>query len=160
MALAQSAAITRRPRAFRVLALGLIVATMTIVATTMAGCAGGEADSAALDGTSWKLVGWSENTLDPAEFTITADFEDGRIGGTSAVNNYGGPYSTGPGDEFSIGPIASTMMAGTGGAGRAERVYFELLEAAEAFAREGGALTLYDAEGGESLVFELVEPAG
>jgi heat shock protein HslJ len=119
-------------------------------------CGGDETDPAALDGTNWKLAGWSVSSLAPADFTITADFEDARISGTSVVSSYGGPYETGPGDDFSIGPLSSTMGGGTEDEGRAERIYFDLLKAVESYAREGDALTLYDAEGNESLVFELV----
>jgi heat shock protein HslJ len=145
---------------------GSVVARLPIMAFSAAvlaaavlgagACGGDETDPAALDGTSWKLVGWSVSSLAPADFTITADFEDARISGTSVVSSYGGPYETGPGDDYSIGPLSSTMGGGTGDEGRAERIYFDLLEAARAYAREGDTLTLYDAEGNESLVFELV----
>jgi heat shock protein HslJ len=132
-------------------------ATVLAVGVLGAGaCGGDETDPAALDGTNWKLAGWSVSSLAPADFTITADFEDARISGTSVVSSYGGPYETGPGDDFSIGPLSSTMGGGTGDEGRAEKIYFDLLKAAETYAREGDSLTFYDAEGNESMVFELV----
>jgi len=140
----------------RLLMMAFSAAVLAAAVLGAGACGGDETDPAALDGTDWKLAGWSVSSLAPADFTITADFEDARISGTSVVSSYGGPYETGPGDDFSIGPLSSTMGGGTGDEGRAERIYFDLLEAAETYAREGDTLTLYDAEGNESLVFELV----
>lgn len=155
MPVTERAPVARRRRTRRRVAHGLLVALAALALASPVSCG---TDEAALDGTSWRLVRWSEAALDPADFTITAEFEDGRIGGTSAVNSYGGPYETGPGDRFSVGPLAATMMAGSGKAGRAEKLYFELLKGAETFSRSGDTLTLFDADGREALVFELVQP--
>lgn len=55
----------------------------------------------------------------------------GKISGNSAVNNYGGPYTAGPGDAFSVGDLASTMMAGPEPDMRSEGAYLKLLSEAE-----------------------------
>ncbi|HZL04928.1 MAG TPA: META domain-containing protein, partial [Coriobacteriia bacterium] len=80
------------------LALACSLAAFVLVS---AGCAslGG---AAMLDGTSWALTGWSASSLDPADFNITAIFEDGRVGGHSGVNSYGGEYD-GSGGSFEVG---------------------------------------------------------
>lgn len=52
---------------------------------------GDQTESVALDGREWRLVRWREAGIDPLDFTITAIFADGRMGGTSAVNTYEGP---------------------------------------------------------------------
>jgi heat shock protein HslJ len=122
-----------------------------------AGCGGSGKDGASLDGTQWRLVGWSLSSLDPNDFGITATFADGQISGASAVNSYGGPYTTGPGTAFSTGDLASTMMAGPEPAMRAETAYLTLLREAAAFKLSGDTLTLYDANGNESLVFAATE---
>jgi len=133
------------PRAAVVLAaLGTCTAALALIA-----CAG----SAALDGTSWKLVGWSVSSIDPQQFTITARFEEGRVSGTSAVNSYGGEYSTGPGGSFGVGEIAQTLMAGPEPAMDAEAAYHELLRAAKSYRIDDTTLTLFDANGTESLIF-------
>ena len=121
-------------------------------ALIMVGC-GGENGAPDLDGTSWVLVAWSVSSLDPNDFTITADFEHGRIGGLAAVNNYGGPYETGSDGEFSIGPLSSTMIGATGDEARAERIFFDLLESAASCEVVGDTLTLFDEFGDEALVF-------
>ena len=137
--------------AWVILVVAVTAAALAIAMMRGGGCAG---TTAALDGTDWTLVRWSESGLDPADFTITADFAEERISGLSAVSNYGGPYRTGPGDEFSIGPLSSTMLGGMGAEGRAERVYFDRLKAAVTFSREGDTLTLFDESGDEALVFK------
>lgn len=126
------------------------LAALAATALALAACA----DSAALDGTSWRLVGWSLSSLDPQQFTITAQFDEGRIGGTSAVNSYGGDYSTGSGGAFSVGEIAQTLMAGPEEDMRAEAAYHELLRAAQSYRLDDTTLTLFDGNGNESLVFE------
>lgn len=127
-------------------ALGVLAFTITACGT-----------AASLDGTSWRLVGWSVSSLDPQAFTITAEFADGRIGGTSAVNTYGGEYTTGSGGSFAVGEIAQTLMAGPEEDMRAEAAYHELLRNAASYRRDATTLTLFDENGNESLTFEAAE---
>ncbi len=117
------------------------------------GAGGGSASGASLEGTSWQLTGWSASSQDPNDFTITAEFKDGRIGGTSAVNQYGGPYTTGDDGSFTVGELVSTMMAGPEPDMRAEKTYLELLAAAKAYRIAGDTLTLSDASGNDSLIY-------
>ncbi|HEX5641988.1 MAG TPA: META domain-containing protein [Thermoleophilia bacterium] len=130
---------------------------IALIAAVVAGC-GGES-SPSLEGTSWKLTGWSAGSQDPNDFTITAEFKDGRIGGTSAVNSYGGPYTTGDDGSFSVGELASTMMAGPEADMQAETDYMTLLAAAKEFRVDGETLTLLDGDGGESLIFTATSGA-
>ncbi len=106
-----------------------------------------------LEGTSWRLTAWSVSAQDPGDLTITAAFADGRISGSSAVNQYGGPYSAGQDGSFSVGELASTMMAGPEPQMRAESTYIALLGAAAGYEVTADSLTLFDAGGNESLVF-------
>jgi heat shock protein HslJ len=124
----------------------------------VAGCGGSGSDPATLAGTSWRLSGWTLSSLDPAAFTITAQFADGKISGKSAVNNYSGPYTEGPGDAFSVGDLASTMMAGPEPDMRAEQAYLKLLAGAKSYKLGVGGLTLFDQNGNESLIFEAATP--
>ena len=118
---------------------------------------GGSTSAAALEGTSWRLTGWSETGQDANDFTITAEFTDGRIGGTSAVNQYGGPYTAGDDGSFSVGELASTMMAGPEPEMNAERTYLDLLGAARAFAIDGDTLTLSNASGDAALTYSRAQ---
>ena len=134
-------------------ALTATTAILLIAASLIAltGCARGHA---ALDGTRWRLAEWTLSSLDAQEFDITAEFADGEISGHGGVNSYGGPYTLGPGSAFSVGQIASTEMAGPEPVMRAEGAYLTLLGQARAYRVEAGRLTLLDAGGNESLIFE------
>ena len=101
-----------------------------------------------------KLTGWSVSSLDPSNFEITADFKDGKIAGKSAVNSYSGPYKTGPQNSFGAGPLSGTLMAGEEAAMRAESMYTTLLGQASSYRYSSTTLTLFDANGNESLIFE------
>ena len=141
----------------------LSAAVLLVLPLCMGGCGdesadGGDAggdptEPVALDGTDWRLVRWREAGIDPLDFTITATFADGRIGGTSAVNTYGGPYTTGPGNDFSVGELAGTMMAGPEPDMEAEAAYLRLLDDAATVHLAGDTLTLFGSDGAESLVF-------
>jgi len=110
----------------------------------------------ALDGTQWRLTEWTLSSLNPRDFEITAEFADGKISGRGGVNSYGGPYTLGSRQSFKVGSIASTQMAGPEPAMRAEGAYFALLGQARSYRVEAGRLTLLDAGGNESLIFEAV----
>jgi len=109
-----------------------------------------------LDSTRWRLTGWSVSSLNPADFTITAEFADGQVGGNSGVNSYGAPYSAGSGDAIEIGEITSTLIAGPDDAMQAESAYTALLSQARSYAVTDDTLTLFDEGGKESLIFEKV----
>ena len=140
---------------------GAALLVVALAAAVVAGCGsssggsggGGSTSAASLAGTSWKLTGWSVSSQDPNDFTITAEFQDGRIGGKSAVNQYGGPYTAGDDGSFSVGELVSTMMAGPEPDMRAEQTYLKLLAEAKQFKVDGKTLTLSDANGNESLIY-------
>ena len=59
----------------------------------------------------------------------------------------------GSGGSFSVGPLASTEIAGPKPAMRAERAYLTLLAQARSYELSEDRLTLFDEGGTESLVF-------
>ncbi|MEI6808421.1 MAG: META domain-containing protein [bacterium] len=135
------------------------ISILVLVASLLIGLIGCDKSSDivkgdSLDGTYWRLKAWSVDSLNPADFTITANFADGQVSGSSGVNSYGGPYNAGPGTAFSAGSLASTMMGGSEAAMRAESVYLMLLGQAVSYRISDGRLTLYDAAGLESLIFD------
>lgn len=131
--------------------VAVAVATLAcIIAVLITGGSG-------LEGTSWKLVGWSGPAIDPADFTITASFGDGQISGTAAVNSYSGECAVG-GITFSPGAIARTEMAGPPEAMEAESAYFELLQQAETYEVSGDRLEVRDASG--AMLLEFARTAG
>jgi len=143
-----------RPR----LTATFVTLAISVALLAAAGCGGSGSEAASLNGTAWRLSGWSLSSLDPSGFTITAAFADGKISGRSAVNTYGGPYTEGPGDAFSVGDLASTMMAGVEPDMRAETAYLTLLAQAKSYKLDGGGLTLFDENGNQSLIFTAEQP--
>ena len=135
-----------------------VTLALSVALLAAAGCGGSGSDAPTLNGTAWRLSEWTLSSLDPNDFTITAQFTDGKINGKSAVNTYGGPYTEGPGDAFSVGDLVSTMMAGPEPDMRAETAYLTLLAQAKSYKLDGGRLTLFDENGNESLIFAAEQP--
>lgn len=103
------------------------------------------------------LTAWSDSSSDPSQFTITADFDASQIGGTSAVNYYGGPYKASAEGHFTTADLRSTLMGGSEEAMRAESLYFELLRQARVYAATETTLTLKDGNNQDILVFRSKE---
>jgi len=118
---------------------------------------GNGAGGRTLAGTKWRLTAWSVSSLDSSQFTITADFDDSQISGTSAVNSYGGPYTAGSDGTFSVGELRATRMAGSEVAMRAEAIDFDLLQQARNYAATETTLTLKNEGDQEILIFEVNE---
>ena len=130
------------------------LAAVSLIAVSFIALAGCEITTSQLEGTQWKLVGWSISSINPADVTITAKFAGGRISGSGGVNSYSGPCRFGPGDALSVGPIAATEMAGPEPAMRAEAAYLRLLGQIRSYSMADGKLTLYDDDEDEFLIFE------
>jgi heat shock protein HslJ len=112
--------------------------------------------NAELEGSRWRLDGWSASSLQPSDFTITASFTVREIGGTSAVNTYGGRYLADDG-AFATRDLTSTEIAGAEPAMRAEGIYMQLLRNARKYTRTAERLTLMDANGNDLLYFAPVK---
>lgn len=126
-------------------ALVVLVAVLGLL-----GCTPGPAAEVA--GVTWRLVELRGQPADPAA-TVTAIFEDGRVGGSAGCNHYGGPARL-RGNRVSVGPIASTLMACTPDSIMdQEAVYLQALEAADRWQLAGDRLVLHDSAGGELVAY-------
>lgn len=135
----------------------IICGVASVLAT---GCGGGESTSVGghrVEGTVWRLKGWSASSLDPAAYEITAECGDAEISGRSAVNTYGGPCTITGGGGFSVGELRTTRMAGSEDEMRAESIYLDLLRQARRHAVTKTTLTLKDEGGQDILIFEANE---
>lgn len=126
---------------------------LPLFALSVVGCNEDDFSRGRLDGTRWRLMAWSVSSLHPGDFNITADFGNGRISGTAAVNRYEGPYTASDGGGFSVGSLSMTEMAGPEAAMRAEAVFIQLLLNCERYQLRGAELTLTDANGNALLIF-------
>ncbi len=131
-----------------------LAALCLLVAVGAALLLGGCGSQSSLDGTSWRLTWWADDTPDPSGWTIIATFKEGRVGGTAAVNTYGAAYEASSDGDLALGPIAVTEMAGPVPDMNAEAVYLRLLQRVRAYRLDGEQLTLLDGEGRQLLVFD------
>lgn len=131
------------------------IITLVIACAAAAGCEGGRdaASGGNLAGTRWKLAAWPAGQPVQPQITITADFSESQISGTSAVNSYGGTYTATANGRFSVGQLQSTLMGGPEEAMRAEARYLELLQQARKYAVTGATLRLRDGSDQDILVF-------
>ncbi|MFA5844157.1 MAG: META domain-containing protein [Coriobacteriia bacterium] len=130
------------------------LAALLLIAASLTAVTGCSLAADPLDGTQWRLSGWTISSIDPAAVTITAAFADGQVSGGSGVNTYSGSYKAGPGGAFETGKISGTLMAGPEPAMRAESAYLTLIRQARSFEVADGELTLLDEGGNVSLVFK------
>ena len=112
-----------------------------------------DAISQALEGSSWQVIGYNNGMGGVVSVIIgteiTADFgEDGQLTGSASCNNYFASYET-EGDNITIGPAGSTMMACPEPEGimEQEQQYLAALETAATYKITGLALEMRTAEG-------------
>jgi heat shock protein HslJ len=118
-----------------------------------------QAQSQDLSGTSWEPTGYNNGmqavvgTLSGT--TLTADFsKDGTLSGNSGCNTYNGGYKV-DGDQITIGPLASTMMACSEPAGvmDQEAQYLAALQSAATYQIEGDVLQLRTKDDALAVIF-------
>lgn len=135
-----------RPAVQSLIRIALVVA---LVAAT-AGCGGDdeENDAPPLEGTEWTLV---DGVDAPDDSVPTLTLGDEGASGFGGCNKFNGGYEL-DGDSITIGPLAATLMACEDDKSAAEAAYLPALEAADAWAIEGGELIL-STDGEETLRF-------
>jgi heat shock protein HslJ len=128
----------------------LVLGSLGVAACGPSGPRGGP-----LEEVAWVLSSFSEAgsmKAVPAGISVELLFKAGEASG-KAVNSYNGPYSSTADGKITIGPIASTLMAGPPDQMAVEQAYFKALEKAASYYSDGKQLTLYDSGGAALLVF-------
>jgi len=99
-----------------------------------------------LDGTVWELK--EINDLPTLQNTIvTAEFTQGKVGGSSGCNSYGGAYKVN-GNKFTSESIAMTLMACVdAGVMEQESAFLEILQKAQTFEIKDGQLLIFSSDG-------------
>ena len=122
---------------------------LSLLSLILAACA---SKTANLEGTSWQLVNFAEKAIVP-NYVPTISFEEGRVGGNSSCNTYGGEYKTN-GEQIEFGMLMSTMMAcADNDAMMQEQEYLALLGEVESWALRDGKLYLFTVDGA-TLIFD------
>jgi heat shock protein HslJ len=114
------------------------------------------AEEVALPGTSWNVTSYNNGrggvTTLVADSELTLQFgKDGTLSGSGGVNQYNGPHEA-DGAGITIGPVASTKMAGEPALMEQKSAFVKALEAAKAWTVVQGQLELRDADG-SAMVF-------
>jgi heat shock protein HslJ len=125
-----------------------LITLIGIVALALMACSPPAVVSAdPLEGTSWELTTY-RGTRPIEGTTITANFEDGQVRGSSGCNTYFGSYEVN-GGTINMGQIAMTEMAclEPEGSMEQEMVYLEFLGEAKSFLLTAGGLQILGPEG-------------
>jgi len=134
-----------------------VVGCLTCVAV-LAACSGGSSaqDPTSLEGIQWELAASSVTDVDVSDIGITVNFDSGVISGFAGVNSYSGSFEAGDDGSFSVGTIATTLMAGPEPLMAAESAFLRILGASESYEESDGMLTLRTADE-ETLEFVAAE---
>ncbi|MCE5208745.1 MAG: META domain-containing protein [Chloroflexi bacterium] len=123
--------------------------TMILGIFILAGCslaAGGDS----LEGTSWTLTSLA-GSPSMESTTITVQFSNGEISGSSGCNSFGGTYDV-KGNKLGTAELASTLMACTdSGVMDQEQAFMAYLQDAQSFEVGEGQLKIITADGVELL---------
>jgi heat shock protein HslJ len=149
----------------RTLRWGAVVCVLVLV---VGGCASNDSNDAsgsASKGTSTPLVGTQWSLTDGASLgvpmtgvSVTAEFSDAQMTGSSGCNSYRAPYTV-TGNQMKIGPSASTAIACEPGPTAVERAYLARLPQVRSSVIAAKTLTLRDANGKALLVYSAVDGA-
>jgi heat shock protein HslJ len=122
-----------------------------VIGLALVGCAAVEGDSGAADAHGLEGRLWQLQTIiqkDGMQHSIAerdaiiAYFEDGTVGGQTACNSYGGPYTV-EGQQLRItGPLAMTLQACPDVRGEQEALFIAGLEAANSYTINGDQLII------------------
>ena len=131
----------------KILKFLLLVSLLTLILTACGG------NNVSLEGTAWQLVDFAGKPL-LLDYQPAMSFEDGRVGGNSSCNTYGGEYKV-KGDNIEFGMLMSTMMAcADNNAMKQEQEYLAFLSTIERWEMNNGQLFLFNPNG-DALVFDL-----
>lgn len=129
-------------------AVVLLLLTILAYSAVSCGLIGGSKDD--LAGTNWKIETMG-GAPPPVEIVITAEFNDGRVSGSSGCNSYGATYMNDNG-KLDIGDIAVTEMACLDdGVMQFEQSFLELLGMVGSYSMSESRLDLLD-EGGNAVL--------
>lgn len=140
-----------------------LIAALVILVLALTACgptANGDEEPVRLDGTSWVLQEMdSEAPLEGT--TITAEFADGEISGSSGCNSYFGSYTL-EGNTITFGIMGMTEMAcmEPEGVMEQESTYLETVRSATEVRLAQGQLEMMDESGDVVLRFKRPDESG
>jgi heat shock protein HslJ len=131
---------------------GIVLLSVLVASVILSSCGLLPGSKSGLDATKWQLQTMAGNPP-PEAVVITAEFNDGRISGSSGCNSYGAAYTI-QDDKISLEAIAMTEMACLDeGVMESEAQFLELLGKAKSFQLNEDTLNLMDEAGNTTLTF-------
>jgi heat shock protein HslJ len=129
----------------------MLIAVLCVGAFVLsAGCIGGQQN---LDGTSWRVTGFSDGAAPASVISLTFS-ADGSAGGSGGVNAYSASYTTDPAKgALTFTQPVSTLMAGPQNYMNDESRYFTTLATVTGYKVENGNLILTGSDGATLLTF-------
>jgi uncharacterized lipoprotein YbaY len=114
-----------------------------------------EGETALESNATWQLVEYlgPDGTMIEPTVPATISFADGQVSGSSGCNSFSAAYTVN-GDELTVGPAASTMMACEEAVMDQEQLFLENLGKAASYELVEDQLNILDAEGNVLLTFE------
>jgi heat shock protein HslJ len=120
-------------------------ALLSITAVMLTGC-GSSADGKLLEAQDWRATTIEYNAY-TAPADITAKFADGKISGSTGLNQFDGTYVLEPNRRISMKVAVTTKVAGTSEAALNETQYLQALASAKSYAADDKTLTLFSTTG-------------
>jgi heat shock protein HslJ len=131
--------------------LSVLLAAILVI-SILSGCGLLGENKNELEGTRWQLQSMDGNAP-PESVVVTAEFNDGRISGSSGCNSYGAAYTAKDG-KLSLDAVAMTEMAcQDSGVMDTEQEYLKLLNTAKSYTISTDQLDLLDESGNIVLSF-------
>jgi heat shock protein HslJ len=143
------------PNLRRAAGVGLVLVVVAACGSDGSDDSGSSTSETPLAGTHWLLQDTEE--LPTEGVSVTAEFVDGRVGGSSGCNTYNAPYVVDH-PSLTIGPdIAGTLMACGAGPSSVEAAYLAALPKVREYSIAATTLELFDAEGETLLEYAAVD---
>jgi heat shock protein HslJ len=134
-------------------------ALLAITSVMMTGCGSSSQDGKLLEAQDWRATSIEYNTYSSAD-DITAKFADGKISGSTGLNQFNATYKLEPNRRITVTVGETGKAAGTPDQTLNEQAYLGALASAKSYAADGKSLTLFSATGLSVLSFEAnVAPA-
>ena len=132
---------------------------MSLIVLVLAGCSSSGPSQEQLEDQVWLLESYVSTSGSMTEVIPSSQsnvmFSEGDVSGSGGVNNFNGTYEV-DGDDLTVGPLATTLMAGTPELMAQETGFLSALGQVASYEASEDELTMFGV-GGEELLFLLAE---
>jgi len=141
----------------RRLVVPALLACVGLAIVSATGCSGSSSNAGLLAAHQWKVTKLGVNGY-TGSAPITSVFADGKLSGSTGINQYSATYDAQTGSSITIKLGPMTLVAGTPQAMAAEQQFTKALASAASYAVDEDSLTLFDANGVSVVVYTVLQP--